>query len=33
MDDEEAGARRNPTNTEPKSVLSEKALEQVAEEA
>lgn len=32
MDDEEADARRNPTSTEPKSVLSGRTLEEIAEE-
>ncbi len=29
MDDEEADARRNPTSTEPKSVLSDKTIEEI----
>jgi DNA ligase D-like protein (predicted 3'-phosphoesterase) len=33
MKDDEADARRNPTSTEPKSVLSGRTLEEVAEEA
>lgn len=32
MDDDEADARRNPTSTEPKSVLSGRTLEEIAEE-
>jgi len=32
MDDDEADARRNPTSTEPKSVLSGHTLEEIAEE-
>jgi DNA ligase D-like protein (predicted 3'-phosphoesterase) len=32
MDDDEADARRNPTSTEPKSVLSGKTIEAIAEE-
>jgi DNA ligase D-like protein (predicted 3'-phosphoesterase) len=32
MDDDKADARRNPTSTEPKSVLSGRTLEQIAEE-
>jgi DNA ligase D-like protein (predicted 3'-phosphoesterase) len=32
MDDEEADARRNPTSTEPKSVLSGRTLEEIAEQ-
>ncbi len=32
MDDDEADARRNPTSTEPKSVLSGRTLEEVREE-
>ena len=32
MDDEAADARRNPTSTEPKSVLSGRNLEEVAKE-
>ncbi|MFY9705039.1 MAG: DNA polymerase ligase N-terminal domain-containing protein [Desulfobacterales bacterium] len=31
MDDDEADARRNPVSTEPKSVLSGRTLEQIAE--
>lgn len=31
MDDDEADARRNPVSTEPKSVLSGKSLEEIAE--
>jgi DNA ligase D-like protein (predicted 3'-phosphoesterase) len=31
MDDDKADARRNPTSTEPKSVLSDRTLEQIAE--
>lgn len=30
MDDDEADARRNPTSTEPKSVLSGRTLEEIA---
>jgi len=33
MDDDEADARRNPVSTEPKSVLSGRTLEQIAEQA
>lgn len=33
MDDDEADARRNPTSTEPKSVLTGRTLEEIAEEA
>lgn len=33
MDDDEADARRNPVSTEPKSVLSGRTLEQIAEKA
>lgn len=29
MDDDEADARRNPTSTEPASVLSERTLEEI----
>ena len=32
MDDDEADARRNPTNTEPQSVLTGRTLEEIAEE-
>ncbi|MGD2050043.1 MAG: DNA ligase, partial [Chloroflexota bacterium] len=32
MDDEEADARRNPTSTEPASVLTGRTLEEIAEE-
>jgi len=32
MDDDEADARRNPTSTEPKSVLSGRTLEEIAEQ-
>ena len=32
MDDEEADARRKPTSTEPKSVLSGRTIEEIAEE-
>jgi DNA ligase D-like protein (predicted 3'-phosphoesterase) len=32
MDDEKADARRNPTSTEPKSVLTDRTLEEIAEE-
>jgi len=32
MDDEEADARRNPVSTEPKSVLSGRTIEEIAEE-
>ena len=32
MDDDEADARRNPTSTEPKSVLSGRTIEEVAKE-
>jgi hypothetical protein len=32
MDDEKADARRNPTSTEPKSVLSGRTLDEVKEE-
>jgi DNA ligase D-like protein (predicted 3'-phosphoesterase) len=32
MDDEEADARRNPTSTEPESVLTGRTLEEIAEE-
>jgi DNA ligase D-like protein (predicted 3'-phosphoesterase) len=32
MDDEEADARRNPTSTEPKSVLSGRDLEEISEQ-
>lgn len=32
MQDEKADARRNPTSTEPKSVLSDKTLEEIKEE-
>ena len=32
MDDEEADARRNPVSTEPKSVKSQKTLEEIANE-
>jgi hypothetical protein len=32
MDDDEADARRNPVSTEPKSVLSGRTLEQIAEQ-
>jgi hypothetical protein len=31
MDDEEADARRNPTSTEPKSLLTDRTLEEIAE--
>lgn len=33
MDDDEADARRNPTSTEPESVISGRKLDEVAEEA
>jgi DNA ligase D-like protein (predicted 3'-phosphoesterase) len=33
MDDDEADARRNPTTTQPESVLSGRTLEEIAEEA
>lgn len=33
MDDDEADARRNPTSTEPKSVLSDRTLDEIADEA
>jgi DNA ligase D-like protein (predicted 3'-phosphoesterase) len=33
MDDEESDARRNPTSTEPKSVLTGRTLQEIAEEA
>lgn len=33
MDDDEADARRNPTSTEPESVLSGRTLDEIAEEA
>ena len=33
MDDEEADARRNPTSTEPRSVLTDRTLEQIADQA
>lgn len=33
MDDDKADARRNPTNTEPKSVFSGRSLEDIANEA
>jgi DNA ligase D-like protein (predicted 3'-phosphoesterase) len=33
MDDDEADARRNPTSTEPKSVLTDRTLEEIAEGA
>lgn len=33
MDDEEADARRNPTSTQPDSVLSGRSLEEIAEES
>ena len=32
MDDEKADARRNPTSTEPASVLSGRTLEEIAKE-
>ncbi|MDX1613128.1 MAG: DNA polymerase ligase N-terminal domain-containing protein [Candidatus Promineifilaceae bacterium] len=32
MDDDEADARRNPTSTEPKSVLSDRTLDEIAAE-
>ena len=32
MDDEKADARRNPTSTEPKSVLSGRAIEEIAQQ-
>ena len=33
MDDDEADARRNPTSTEPKSVLTGRTLDEITEEA
>lgn len=32
MDDDEADARRNPVSTEPESVLSDRTIEEIAEE-
>jgi len=33
MDDDEADARRKPTSTQPRSVLSERTIEEIAEDA